>query len=321
MRVVILGPGAMGCLFAGLLLEAGQQDIWLFDKNAQRASEIKTNGVRIEGIGGTRSISGIKTATDVKEVGTARLILIFVKSYDTYQALNSISPVVDDNTNVLTLQNGLTNIGIISRIISKEKVITGVTSHGATTLGVGHIRHAGIGKTIIGKLDRTSDSVVGTIAHLFNSAGIETSVSDDIYSHIWGKLLINASINPITAITKLRNGELLEYHETRKLLRMTTEESARVALARGISLPYEDPVYAVEMVCKNTASNISSMLQDVLRGKQTEIDAINGAIVNEAKKAGIEAPINETLTYLVKSRDKGVLNYSMYNLTGGKKDK
>jgi 2-dehydropantoate 2-reductase len=301
MKIAIVGPGAMGCLFAGLLAESDLYDVWLLDKNEIRAREISKYGITIEGIGGKRIIGGVYSNTslhvtsDPTEVGEVDLIIICVKSYDTAEATYSITQNTGNKTIILTLQNGLNNIETISQAVGKEKVIAGITSHGATMLDVGHIRHAGIGNTIIGEIDGRIDSRVELVADILSSAGFHTKVSDNIYGSIWGKLIINAAINPITAITRLSNGELLEHEVTRKLLRMTAE-----ALASHVSLPYDNPVSAVESTCKATSLNVSSMLQDVLKGKRTEIDAINGAIVNEGRKNGIETPINESLTYLVK---------------------
>ena len=310
MKIVIVGPGAMGCLFAGLLVEAGHRDVWLLDKHEERAGEIAKNGLKIEGIGGARSVSGIKSTANPQEIGIADLVLIFVKSYDTAEASHSVLPITGDNTTVLTLQNGLTNVDTISEILGEDRVVAGITSHGATMLGTGHVRHAGVGQTTIGEPKGGESARTELIADILSSAGFQTTISHNIHNPIWGKLIINAAINPLTAITKLRNGALLEYNEVRKLLGMTAEEAARVAVARKISLPYDNAVSAVEAVCRATSANISSMLQDVLRHKRTEIDAINGAIVNEARKAGIEVPINETLTCLVKGIEYTQNQYS-----------
>lgn len=307
MRIVIVGPGAMGCLFAGLLAESGQHDVWLLDKSESRADQISENGLKIEGIGGFRLIRSVKATSDPHRIGRADLVLICVKSYDTAEASMSILPAVGDNTTILTLQNGLTNVETISQILGPDKVIAGVTSHGATMLGIGYIRHAGVGDTTIGEvgIDRRSDQRIKFVAGLLESAGFKTSISDNIYNSIWAKLIINASINPLTAITRLRNGELLEHDQVRKLLGMIARESADVAIAQGISLPYNEPISAVEEVCRATASNVSSMLQDILRQKRTEIDAINGAIVDRARELGLKATINEILTYLVKGIEQG----------------
>jgi 2-dehydropantoate 2-reductase len=304
MKITIVGPGAMGCLFAGLLVESGQNDVWLVDKNQSRADELVKDGLTIEGIGGTRTITGIQVTSSPDEIGYADLILICVKSYDTLSATNSIARIVGNNTVILTLQNGLTNVEIISSILGEDKILAGVTSHGATMLDIGYIRHAGVGDTVIGKpvkSETVTDKKVEYIAEILKSAGFLPKISCNIWSFIWGKLIINSAINPITAITKLTNGELPEHEETKRLLRMTVQESARVAYASHVSLPYDDPVSAVEFVCRSTALNVSSMLQDILKMKQTEIDAINGAIIDKGRDVGIETPINQALTYLVKS--------------------
>ncbi len=314
MKIVIVGPGAMGCLFAGLLAEAGQEDLWLLDRHERRARQIAENGLRIEDIYDksvpdclreARFISGIKATADPQEIGIADLVLICVKSYDTEEASHFILPAIGDSTIVLTLQNGLTNAEVISQILGADRVIAGVTSHGATLLGPGHVRHAGVGGTTIGEPAGGISPRAERIADILTSAGIQTEISSNIYDSIWTKLIINAAINPLTAIAKLRNGELLEHDETRELLSMAAEEAASVARLAQSSLTVDNATSVVEAVCKATSSNISSMLQDVLRQRRTEIDAINGAIVNRAKKIGIKSPINETLTYLVKGIESG----------------
>jgi 2-dehydropantoate 2-reductase len=314
MKIAIVGPGAMGCLFAGLLAEAGQEDVWLLDRNEQRAREIAENGLRIEDVydksvpdclRGARSISGVKATANPQEIGVVDLVLICVKSYDTEGASHSVSPAVGGDTTVLTLQNGLTNVEVISHVLGADRVIAGVTSHGATMLGSGHVRHAGVGRTIIGEPAGGMSSRIKLIADILTSAGIRTEISRSIYDSIWTKLIINAAINPLTAITRLKNGELLEHDETGQLLSMTAEEAAVVARSAQPSLSVDDATSIVEAVCRATSSNISSMLQDILRQRRTEIGAINGAIVSKAKEMGGESPINETLTYLVKGIESG----------------
>ena len=189
----------------------------------------------------------------------------------------------------------------ISGIVGEDKVLGGTTSQGATVLGPGHIRHAGRGETTLGELDGSLSERVNIIFDIFNSAGIETKVTDNVEGLIWSKLIINVGINALTAVLRLKNGELVQYDRAREILKMAVEEGVSVANARGVELTYDDPVKKVEDVCRATASNISSMLQDVLKAKKTEIDFINGAIVGEGKKAGISVPTNNVLNGLVKT--------------------
>ncbi len=307
MRIVIVGPGAMGCLITGLLAESNQEDIWLLDKSETRAKQLQKNGLKLEGIGGERSLiiednPLLHVTSNTNDIGKADLILICVKSYNTKEAVISVFPAVKEDTIIMTLQNGLNNIEAISNIFGEEKIIAGITTHGATLLNPGHVRHAGIGKTIIGGVKQGSiaENKLKQITDMFNKAGFEIIISENILNHIWGKLIINSAINPVSAITKMRNGELLEHEETKKLLHLIADESAHVAKACSINLPYDDPALMVEETCRSTAKNVSSMLQDILNHKRTEIDSINGAIVKEGSKVGINTPVNKVLTYLVK---------------------
>jgi 2-dehydropantoate 2-reductase len=297
--ILVVGPGAMGCLFAGLLAEDGNR-VWLLDRSAERASRISTSGIRVEGIGGSRVIPA-DAVCDPQLVGPVDLAFLWVKAFDTATATESALPALDRSTRVVTLQNGLGNLEAIARFVDRAHLIGGTTSCGATLLDVGAVRHTGRGETILGRPDGAADSRVERAAAVLTSAGIPTEVSDAVGSAIWSKLILNAAINPLTAITGLENGRLLDDQQTRRLLDLVAAESQRIASAAGIALAYPDPAGHIRSVCRATATNRSSMLQDVLRGKRTEIDAINGALVRKARALGLEAPVNETLLRLVRS--------------------
>jgi len=162
---------------------------------------------------------------------------------------------------------------------------------------LGHVRHAGYGDTILGPPHER----LLTLKDILNRAGFRTEIRDDIEGIIWGKLLINIAINPLTAITQLKNGMLPKVDGTRKIMQDCLREAMEIVNKKGIRLPYEDPIEKVHEVCIKTADNISSMLQDVLAYKLTEIDFLNGAIVREGKKLGIRTPINNTLVHLVRA--------------------
>jgi 2-dehydropantoate 2-reductase len=228
-------------------------------------------------------------------------MMICVKSYDTEHVIYDTAPFIKKGTLVLTVQNGLGNVEKIARSLGMENTLGGITAQGATYLGSGKIRHAGKGETIIGTLSEKRRTEVEKIAQIFNDAGIETYVTDNVTGIIWSKAVINAAINPLTAILRLRNGELLQYPEAREIMKETVEEAVAVARAKDIKLKWPDPVAQTERVCKATAKNYSSMLQDILKHKKTEIDFINGAIVCEGESLGIPAPVNNTLTQLVKA--------------------
>lgn len=298
MKITIVGPGAIGCLFAGFLARANEE-VWLLDKNPQRAGRLKEEGIKIEGLS---NISVKMNATiNPDEIGQTDLIIICVKSYDTEQAIRSVKQLVGEKTAVMTLQNGIGNTQIIGEIVGWDKVIGGVTNHGATLLGWGHIRHAGKGETIIGKTDGKASGQLEDISAILNKAGFETVISKDIDAVIWSKLIINAGINALTALTRLNNGRLIEYEGTKDIMRLAVFEAVKIAKVKGIKLIYDDPIEKVESVCKATAGNVSSMLQDVLNKKRTEIDFINGAVVKWGQNLNVTTPVNYTLTNLIKT--------------------
>ena len=311
MKITVVGPGAMGCLIAGFLKNKTKEEVWLYDKFPERAGQIRNNFVKIEGLSGNHQIK-LNATADPKEIGISDLVIICVKSYSTEDACKDIKDLVGESTYVMTLQNGIGNVQILNDYFGPEKIIAGITNHGATLLGVGHVRHAGKGDTIIGKSDGKLSGALKEISGILNKAGFETKISKDIDSVIWSKLIINVGINALTAITRLNNGKLTEYEEARSLLRGAVQEAARIVKRKRIKLAYDDPIQKAESVCKATAANVSSMLQDVMNKKKTEIDFINGAVVRQGKALGIATPVNEVLTNLVKtietSYDKRVSN-------------
>jgi len=299
MKIAVVGPGAMGCLFAAFLSKS-DEEVWLLDRQKERAQKINQQGIIVEGISGNWQAK-VKTTADAQDIDKPDLVIISVKSYDTKEATISTKSLVGENTHVLTLQNGIGNIEIIGEVVGNEMVIGGVTNQGATLLAEGHIRHAGKGETVIGRIDGKIPAEMRSIREIFNKAGLETRISRDIKGLLWSKLIINVGINALTAITRLNNGRLIEFEGTRKILREAVTEAIRIAKRKRIKLIYDDPLAKVEGVCEATAINVSSMLQDVLRKKRTEIDFINGVIVRQAQELGIPAPVNSILVDLVKT--------------------
>jgi 2-dehydropantoate 2-reductase len=299
MRIVIVGPGAMGCLLAGFLSKA-KEEVWLLDKDKERAGNIRQAGIVVEGVSGNWQAQ-VQATTEADKIPQADLVIICVKSYDTKDAILSVKPIVTEKSRVLTLQNGIGNIEIISEVVGAQNVIGGVTNLGATLLGEGKVRHAGRGETIIGRVDGKIPVEMRSIREIFNKAGLETRISRDIRGLLWSKLVINAGINALTAITRLNNGKIVEFEGTRRILREAVSEATKIAKRKRIRLIYDDPLAKVEAVCEATSDNISSMLQDVRRKKRTEIDFINGVIVRQAQELGIPTPVNSTLVELVKT--------------------
>lgn len=299
MKIVVVGPGAMGCLLAAFLSKS-KEDIWLLDKDKERAAKINSQGITLEGVSGNWQAK-VRAESDTKRIGEADLLIICVKSYNTKEAILYARPLIGEKTGVLTLQNGIGNIEIIADAVGSDKVMGGVTNEGATLLGIGSIRHAGRGETVIGRIDGKIPVEMRYMREVFKSCGLEMRISRDIKGLLWSKLIINVGINALTAITRLNNGRLVEFEGTRRILREAVTEATKIAKRKRIKLIYDDPLAKVEAVCEATEGNISSMLQDVLKKKRTEIDFINAVIVRHAQELGIPAPINSVLVGLVKT--------------------
>lgn len=301
MRVFIIGTGAMGCLYGAWLSTC--TDVTLYNKRVEPVAVIQKNGVRVEGLDGNpRIYTPTAIAQSDQFDGGADLVIIFTKSYATRDASLVATKVIAPDGVVLTLQNGLGNKEQIDTILKRKATIAGVTAQAATTLGPGITRHCGEGETIIGgslaqaeKLDR--------IQQLFEHCGITTRIHTNTESLIWGKLIINVGINALAALLQVPNGTLAKSPECRCIMTQAVEEAVAVAKALDIPLPYDNPLEEVIKVCQKTAENRASMLQDILRHAQTEIDVINGAIVTKGKECGIATPVNLCIRDIIKAME------------------
>jgi len=306
MKIAIIGAGAMGCLYGAKLSSVAENEVYLLDVWKEHVDAINAQGLLMEESGEFNKYEKLTASTDASAVGHADIAIVFVKSTLTKQAVESNIEVFGPDTVALTLQNGLGNIELIGETVGNERVVAGTTAHGATMLGPGKMRHAGTGKTIIGEPGGKETERIKAVCDVFNKAGLQTIVSENVLGVVWDKLLVNVGINALTGITRLYNGQLLEYPEITELLESAVAEGAEVAKAKGVKLGFDDPIAHTKEVCAATAKNKASMLQDILNKKKTEIDMINGAIVRVGKELGIETPVNIALTNLIKFFEKQV---------------
>jgi 2-dehydropantoate 2-reductase len=305
MKIGIVGPGAMGCLLAGMMARAGLK-VLLLDHRPDRAEHIRRQGLRLETGAGEIQVP-VSVTLEPVELSGVDLVLICVKAYDTEVVARRLR-TLEPPPYLLTLQNGVGNVELLGTCLPREKVLAGITSHGATALGPGWVRHAGSGDTFVGpgfaeELGNRNPGV-RMAQECLSAAGFETRTVPRINPLIWSKLLVNVGINALTALTRLRNGDLLSLPVTEQILEEAVTEAIRVARAKGIELVYDDPLGQVKQVCRATAPNLSSMLQDVLKGKRTEIDFINGTVMREAEKHRIAVPVNTLLTRLVQALEQ-----------------
>ncbi|QDX39598.1 ketopantoate reductase family protein [Salarchaeum sp. JOR-1] len=297
MRVAVLGPGAIGSLFGGRLDRSGV-DVTLVGRPGDHVTALARDGLRLTLPDGTTERVPVDVTTHPDSVGPVDVVLVCVKAYDTRSALADADALLDGAA-VCTFQNGLGNAETIAEFVPASRVLAGTTSHGATLEAPGHVRHAGVGDTVVGNYVTDTSEAATALARALTDAGIETDVVADAARAVWEKVLVNAGINAATALAGVPNGRLADTDPGERVLRRAVEEAAAVADAEGIELT-TDPVAAASRVARRTAENRSSMRQDLDRGRRTEIDALNGEIVSRGRDHGIDTPVNETLTDLVR---------------------
>lgn len=305
MNVSIVGTGAMASLFGARLSRfAG---VALLGTWTEAVQAIHRDGIQVEGEGTFR----VHAASDPDDAPPADLAILLVKTYQTERAAQWAARTLKPQGVALTIQNGLGNVEILAARVGVDRAMLGVTTQGATLIGPGHVRSGGRGMTHLGFLpieraaprDWSADSAAYETTALFNAAGLSSVVSENVEALAWGKVIINAAINPLTAILRVPNGALAESDDTLELMWSIVAEAVEVAKAQRIELPYPNPFERVKAVALATATNHSSMLQDVLKGRPTEIDAINGKIVERGREINVPTPINATLTSLVRAME------------------
>jgi 2-dehydropantoate 2-reductase len=298
MGLLVVGTGALACLFAARLAGSGNE-VTMLGSWPEGLIALRQHGVRLLEMDGNTQQYPVEVMDFSERHGDFGQALVLVKSWQSERSARQLIGYLTKGGIALTLQNGLGNYETLVRALGQERVALGVTTLGARMLEPGYVQHTGEGKVSLG-FHPNLDGLEG----LLNKAGFLVEIIADPKSLLWGKLVINSAINPLTALLRVANGELLSRPTARELLCEAACESALVATRQGIKLPYEDPVVAVESVARNTEANISSMLQDVLRGTPTEIDAINGAIIRAGEQVGVPTPINHILWRLVKGLDQ-----------------
>lgn len=297
MNIVVFGSGAIGSLFGALL--AKQHKVALVGR-APHITYIQQKGLLINGK--TRLIVSVPAVESIKDVSfSPDLILLTVKSYDTETASRQLSSLFNNQTVVVSLQNGLNNIQKIEQYIEKKHILAGVTTQGALFVKPGTITHTGKGTTILGELHGDSSERLRTLVTVFNQAGIETQMSTDIKREIWRKAIINSSINPLTAFLRCNNGYLLDNPVLERTVESICTESSVIASSERIVVSALEMIEKTKKVIKDTAQNYSSMMQSIQQGKKTEIDSINGELLRIGSEHKVETSLNRILFELITS--------------------
>jgi 2-dehydropantoate 2-reductase len=299
--ILIVGTGALASLFAARLAAAGTC-VTMLGTWPEGLEALHAHGVRIVKADGTTQGYPVQAIATPNDCASARLALVLVKSWQTERAARQLAECLSSDGLALTLQNGLGNREKLANTLGTSRVALGVTTTGATLVGPGCVRPGGEGVISLGPAKaKESQPRLDSLTDLLRQAGFSVETVPGSDALLWSKLVINAAINPLTALLRCPNGELLTRLSARTLMATAALEAAAVAVALGLHLTYPDPVAASEAVARRTAVNHSSMFQDVLRGAPTEIDAICGAVVTTGEQCGVPTPVNRTLCLLIKA--------------------
>ncbi len=300
MKLAVMGPGALGCLLAALFREAGA-DVSLVDYRPERVARLRLQGIQVHTLeGGQRTIRvpiGL-----APEVGPCDLTIIAVKAYQTQTAARALPELMSQGGLALTLQNGLGNLEAIARIVGPARLLAGVGLLGVTRQDEGRVIYAGRGMIYIGAPpgSQVSRDQTAAVVDVFRRAGLECQPREDIETVLWEKLVINVGINPLTALLRVPNGALLQLPEAWELAVAAAREAQAVARAAGFNLG-GDPADRLRQVCTNTAANRSSMLQDILAGRPTEIEALNAQVAARGRALGLPTPVNDLLAHILRA--------------------
>jgi 2-dehydropantoate 2-reductase len=305
MRVVVVGAGAMGSLFAASLARTGEE-VWVYDPWREHVEAIRRAGLAVAREGG-EDVVALRATTDPTEPGFADLVLVFVKHADTRQAAADARPLLHGDTTVVTVQNGLGNVEILAAAVPPERLVYGLTTLTSELTGPGRIEASfkGRGETYLWPLDGRPGPRAEAAAALFNRAGIRTELAPDIQARIWKKLIVNCGLNTVCALTGLTVGALAARPEAWPLLDAIAGEIVDVGRRKGIPLDAADARRFLRAVAAEARDHAPSMLVDVRHGRRTEIDCLNAAVVREGDALGAETPTNRAVTALIRLLEAG----------------
>lgn len=302
MKITVVGAGAMGCLFGGGLKMAGN-NVLLVDVWKDHVERINSHGLAIDR-------EGVKQAVQVPAClpdelnQTPDLVLVFTKSFHTEAALTSIAGTLAGHTHVMTLQNGVGHVDVIKKFVDLAQIIHGVTTYPCDLVGPGHIRTQGDGQIKMMSVDKQPNEVLTAAKEIFTGAGFNCDIDPDVDAAIWEKLAFNSAMNALTAVLRQPVGAIGDAAEGRALAFEIVDEVVAVAQKLGLAVDVERIGATIQMAMAEHRDHKPSMLQDILKGRKTEIDFINGAAIKTGRSLGLTLPVNETVYRLVKTLEK-----------------
>ena len=302
MKIAVVGTGAMGSVYAGLLAAAGNE-VWAIDTWREHIDAIRTRGLRVEGASGDRTVRLDATA-DASEPGPCDLVIIATKAHGVESAAASIEPLLGSDTLVLTIQNGLGAAERICRHLPPDNVLLGVAGgFGASIRGPGHAHHNGMELIRLGELGGGITERLERIGHVWRDAGFNVRCFDDIHQLVWEKFVCNVTFSGSCTIFECTIGGVIENEQAWKVASNCAAEAYAAGVAKGVHFSFDDPVAHVRQFGAKIPNSRPSMLQDYLAKRASEIDSINGMVPVVAREVGTAAPYNEVVTAIVKAKE------------------
>jgi 2-dehydropantoate 2-reductase len=294
-KIAIIGAGAMGCLYGAYL--SAKNEVIMIDSFEPQVEAINANGLTMLENGVERNYP-LKAVPGGTDIGTVDLVIVFVKSIYTLEAVENNQSLIGEYTIVMTLQNGAGNDRDIMNFVKKENIIIGTSKHNCVGTGLGKIHHTGNGMTTIGAMGPDSN-VDNLVIATLKEAGLEAEISDNIQRIIWGKLFVNISINTLTALLETKIGYMIQNKYAWDFAKRIVYEAINVAEEDGTYFDRREVMETVRHVCETAGEGYSSMYQDRKRKVRTEIDKMNGAIAEQAKLYGVATPYNSLVVDLI----------------------
>ena len=307
-KIAVVGAGAMGCLFGGLLAEGGL-DVTLVDVLQEHVDRINRDGLRIVGYGGDRSIP-VRATTEPSGLPAVDVLFVQCKAPYTKEAVRRVLHLLRDDTVAISFQNGLGNEENIGEVVGMERVLGGVTAQGAAVEGPGAVRNFGNLPTHIGEMGGGISERAQRIAAALDRAGLQTTAVPDIRQAIWKKLLANIAISPTSAIANMTIKQVFAVPELRETAFEALDEAVEVARAEGVELNAAETREVIDQIAgpTGTGDNKSSLCVDILNRRPCEVDVISGAVVQLGRKHDIPTPVNKTLVAAVKALESHYLD-------------
>jgi 2-dehydropantoate 2-reductase len=296
MKAGIIGAGALGLLFSHSFHEH-MIDFVIYEVNKEIVDDIKKNGINLLSDGISKNISPVIDSSP-EILYDSDIIFLFVKSYSTLDAITNIKDHINENSIIVSLQNGLGNAREIKKFIDIDRIVYGSTTIGAAKSSFSTVIAGGSGIISIGGADKKN---IMKVDSLFKESGFDSHIIDDPDSVVWKKAIINAGINPLAAVLKIPNGKILSNQYALTLQENIIKEAVDAAIANNIEIKFDEILQRTKDVCEKTSTNLCSMLQDIQSGRKTEIESINGEIIEYGEKKGLNMQFNKTLYLLIKS--------------------